>query len=213
MRNETTLRLAEGSMKARKVWFVVALAMCASACVPDYVKQNDADINLLIGAINGGAPLQSDVFTPPTDSNLTGVTPDIVSVSVANRLKNPLGNTTTILANAVIFERYEVRYLRSDGRQTEGADVPFRITGALSGAVDVATSGTVNLAVEVVRAQAKLEAPLRNLRAADANLNVAPPGGAIILSAIAEVTVFGRTVGGQAVSATGRLQIDFADWQ
>lgn len=213
MRNETALRFAEGSMKARKVWSVVVLAMCASACVPDYVKQNDADINLLIASVNGGAPLQSDVFAPPPDASLPGVTPDFVSVSVANRLKNPLGNTTTILANAVIFERYEVRYIRSDGRRTEGTDVPYRITGPLSGAVDVADSGTIDIPLEVVRAQAKLEAPLRNLRAADANLNVAPPGGALILSCIAEITVFGRTVGGQAVSATGRLQIDFADWQ
>lgn len=213
MRNETALRFAEGSMMARKVWFVVALAMCASACVPDYVKQNDGDINLLMGSVNGGTPLQSDVFTPPSDRNLTGVTPDLIIVSLANRLKNPLGNPTTILANAVLFERYEVRYIRSDGRQTEGVDVPFRITGPLSGAIDVASSGTTNVPLEVVRAQAKLEAPLRNLRAADADLNVAPPGGAIILTCIAEITVYGRTVGGQAVSATGRLQIDFADWQ
>lgn len=202
-------------MKVGKLVLCAAVAAGMTGCVgvPDYVKNNDADVFLVIGSVNGGAPLVSDVFTPPANPSLLGVLPDLVNVAVANRLKNPNGNTTTILANAVIFERYEVRYTRSDGRTTEGVDVPFRITGPLSGAVDVATGGTVNVALEVVRAQAKLEAPLRNLRASDANLNVAPPGGALVLTCIAEITVYGRTVGGQAVSATGRLQIDFADWQ
>lgn len=202
-------------MKASKAWIAVVIALGASGCVgvPDYVKSNDADVNLLIASINGGVPLQSDVFTPPSSPNLPGVTADLTSIAVANRAKNPVGNSTTILANAIIFDRYDVRYIRSDGRATEGVDVPYRITGPLSGAVDVATGGTTSLPIEVVRAQAKLEAPLRNLRASDPNLSVAPPGGAMVLTCIAEITIYGRTVGGQAVSATGRLQIDFADWQ
>jgi hypothetical protein len=36
-------------------------------------------------------------------------------------------------------------------------------------------------------------------------------GGEGVLTCFAEVTLHGRTIAGQAVSATGYLQIDFAD--
>lgn len=203
MRNEITLRLAEGSMKARKVWVAVALALGVSGCVPDYVQENDSDIIFGMAAVNGGIVLQSDVLP---------VAPDTAPVALFNRYKNQMFSTITI-PNHVILERYEVRYFRSDGRNVEGVDVPFKVTGPITGNVDVAISGTNVYAIEVVRAQAKLEAPLRQLRAIDPDGNVAPPGGALILTVFAEITVYGRTVSGQAVSASGRLQIDFADWE
>jgi hypothetical protein len=103
---------------------------------------------------------------------------------------------------AVLVERYEVRYFRSDGRATEGVDVPYRISGNISTALDATTDsgGNVTVPIEVVRTQAKLEPPL---------LNLTNGGGEIVLTAFAEVTVFGHTIAGQAVRASGRLQIDF----
>jgi hypothetical protein len=65
----------------------------------------------------------------------------------------------------------------------------------------------VDVPIEVVRAQAKLEPPLRNLRTENFG------GSALILTCFAEITVHGRTLAGEAVSGSGRLQIDFADWQ
>lgn len=202
MRNEITLRLAEGSMKARKVWVAVALALGVSGCVPDYVTENDSDIIFGMASVNGGAALASDVLP---------VAADTAAVALFNRYKNQMFTTITI-PNHVILERYEVRYFRSDGRNTEGVDVPFKITGPITGNVDVATSGAAAYAIEVVRAQAKLEAPLRQLRRVDPDGKPAPAGGAIILTVFAEITVYGRTISGQAVSASGRLQIDFADY-
>jgi hypothetical protein len=68
--------------------------------------------------------------------------------------------------------------------------------------VDVGLDGSANVTVpiEVVRTQAKLEPPLRN---------IANGGGELVLTAFAEITIFGRTVADDAVVSSGRLQIDF----
>jgi hypothetical protein len=57
--------------------------------------------------------------------------------------------------------------------------------------------------LELVRLQTKLEPPLRNLRSG---------GGAIAISTIADVTLYGRDVLGHDVSVSGSLSIVFADW-
>ena len=54
--------------------------------------------------------------------------------------------------------------------------------------------------IEVVRRQAKLEPPLSTIYQA------------AVLTAMAEITLYGETVSGQAVSASARFQIDFADF-
>ena len=58
-------------------------------------------------------------------------------------------------------------------------------------------------ALEVVRVQAKQEPPLRNLRGG---------GGAVAISAIADVEFYGRDMVGHEVSAAGALSVVFADW-
>jgi hypothetical protein len=55
----------------------------------------------------------------------------------------------------------------------------------------------------LVRAQAKLEAPLKAL---------AGGGGSIIISTIAQVTFYGRDQAGNDVSVTGQISVNFADW-
>jgi len=172
----------------------VALALAAGGCAPDYVTSSTAPVNLLIATINDGAVLDSDVRLS------TGtICPDTVTVALAVRAKNQ--NEVTIkVPQHVIIESYEVRYFRSDGRGSEGIDVPYRYSGPLASEVDVATSGTSTVPVQVVRRQAKLEPPLSNIT------------GIQIVTMIAEVTISGQAVAGEAVSATGRMQIDFADY-
>jgi len=55
----------------------------------------------------------------------------------------------------------------------------------------------------LVRAQAKLEAPLRALRGG---------GSAIVISTIAEITFYGSDQNGNKVSVTGSISVNFADW-
>ena len=80
-------------------------------------------------------------------------------------------------------------------------DVPFGIDGATTQTINVGSSATVQF--DLVRAQAKLETPLRNL---------ARGGGLVIISVIAEVTFFGSDQAGNEVSITGTIDVRFADF-
>lgn len=174
----------------------LALLLGLSGCAPDYVTNNAAQVNLIIASINGGAQLDSDVRNGEFS---TFVCEDEVDVAVAVRNKNPNAPVPSV-PNAVIIKAYEVRYFRTDGRGTEGVDVPYRITGNLTFAVDVANSGTSTFPLEVVRRQAKVEPPLSSIFQA------------ALLTVMAEITLYGETVTGDRVTASGRLQIDFADF-
>jgi len=173
-------------------------AAAFSACSAGYTTDNASSVLLIIASINGGAALKSDVLTA------TGVFNDLADVLVAVRFKNPNIGTVPQVPSAVTLERYEIHYRRSDGRGVEGQDVPFSISGNLTSTFDVKASGTDALSLEVVRVQAKLEPPLRNLESNS--------GGGIVVTMFADITLHGRTISGQTVTATGSLQIDFANW-
>jgi hypothetical protein len=184
-------------MRAKAV-FIVLGAVAMSGCTPDWAKNGEAPVVLLMTAINGGNPLDSDMRIS------TGtVCPDLVGLRLENHFKNPTGALTDSgFRHDVTVERYEVHYFRSDGRNTEGVDVPYSITGNLAQEVVEESATTLNL--EVVRRQAKLEPPLTNL------IN---GGGSIIVTMFAEVTLHARTTTGQTTNpVSARLQIDFADF-
>jgi hypothetical protein len=174
----------------------LALLMVIPGCAPDYATDNAAQVNLIIASINGGAVLDSDVRN---GANSSFVCEDEVDVDVAVRNKNPNAAAPSV-PSAVIIKSYEVRYFRTDGRGTEGVDVPYRITGNLTFAVDVANSGTSTFPLEIVRRQAKVEPPLSSILQTT------------VLTVMAEVTLYGETITGDRVTASGRLQIDFADY-
>ncbi len=171
----------------------LALALALAGCSADYVENNQSPVILLIRAINGGAQLDSDVRNGEFS---TFVCEDEVEVEVTLQNKNPSGPTTE--SSAVQIGSYTVRYTRSDGRGTEGVDVPYRITGSLATTVEV--GGSTTFPLEAVRRQAKVEPPLSTI------------SQAALLTVTAEVTLFGTTIAGDSVSATARFQIDFADF-
>jgi hypothetical protein len=194
---------------ARRTWLGVALATAVAAagagCAADYVTGSTAPVNLYIASINGGSVLDADIRNGSAlafdDDPLTNpfICENEVEVAVAVRNKNPNAPAPAV-PSAVLLKSYQVQYFRTDGRGVEGVDVPYRITGNLSFAVDVATSGTSTVNIEVVRRQAKLEPPLTTINQA------------AILTAMAEITLYGETVSGAPVSASARFQIDFADF-
>jgi hypothetical protein len=199
---------------SRKSWrnamrllsLVLVCAVLSFGCTADFATQSEADVILRITKIVGlegeneeeGDVLFSDVVPVFNDNaNLTFV------VIPKNANGPVLGDF-----NDVFLERYEVRYIRSDGRNTEGVDVPYRFTGGMATLVPAGDT-EAEAAIMVVRHQAKLEPPLRNLAFVGPTVN---GGGLGILTVIAEITVHGRTTSGKAVSATGRLTITFADF-
>ena len=177
--------------------------LAASGCTPDWAKQGDSPMLLLITGLGEGVPVQSDVRI-----STGGICPDFVAVRVENHHKNPLAaQSPSGFRGDIVLERYDVRYYRSDGRATEGVDVPFAISGNVSHEIQEGSSAVLNL--EVVRRQAKLEPPLRNL----ASVQGAGGGGALVVTMFAEITLHARSTINQTTnSATGRVQIDFADF-
>ena len=128
---------------------------------------------------------------------------DIGQVKLRMALKDG-GNGMAVAAptavNAVTVTRYHVDFKRSDGRNTPGVDVPYGFDGAATGTIG-ADGGVITFVL--VRAQAKLEAPLRALRNA---------GGAMVISTVAEVTFYGTDQNGNTVSVVGMISVNFADW-
>jgi hypothetical protein len=100
--------------------------------------------------------------------------------------------------NAITINRYHVEYIRADGRNTPGVDVPYGFDGAV--AVTVSTT-SATFGFELVRVVAKEESPLVQLR----NSNR-------FITAIARVTFYGRDQAGNEASATGQIQIDFGNF-
>lgn len=103
-------------------------------------------------------------------------------------------------ANFITVNRYRVNYIRTDGRNTPGVDVPYGFDSAITATV---TADVITAGLTLVRIQAKQEAPLMPLVAR---------GGALAISTIAEVTFYGTDQSGREVSATGRIDVTFADW-
>src|SRR6185369_13787236 len=142
------------AMKAAKACAVLALgALSMSGCTPSWAKNGQSEVILLMTAINNGSPLSSDVRT------LNGsVCPDLVSLRLENHFKNR-GITLTGFRHDVTVERYEVHYFRSDGRNVEGVDVPYAISGNV--AQEIVEESAAELQLEVVRRQVKVEPPLQ----------------------------------------------------
>jgi hypothetical protein len=167
-----------------------------SGCVPDWAKQGDSNVILLLTGINNGNVIDSDLRI-----STGSVCPDFATLRLENHFKNPAVSNTGFRHDFTI-ERYEVHYFRSDGRAAEGVDVPFHITGNLAQEVVEEQSATLN--IEVVRRQAKVEPPLSQL---------VDGGGPGVVTMFAEITVWGRTTTGQVTNSnTARVQIDFADF-
>jgi hypothetical protein len=184
-------------MKVQRLYAVAALgALMLAGCTPNWATNGAADVVLLMTTINNGVPLQSDV-----QISAGTVCADFVPLRLENHFINPAITVTGFRHDFTVF-RYTVSYTRADGLNQQGVDVPFAISGDLAKEITEETAANLNL--EVVRAQAKLEPPLSNLR----NL-----GGAAVVTVFANITLYARTTTGSLLNpVSGTLQIDFADF-
>jgi hypothetical protein len=175
-------------------------ALTLAGCSADYVKNGNAPVLLTIQGLSPN-PLSSEVLLAGS------ICPDFATVALSNQPKNP-NLTVPQTATSIVVNRYEVSYYRSDGRGVQGVDVPYSISGALAATVDSSNGTTTNVNIEVVRRQAKLEPPLVQLELPDGQNG----GQSLILTMFAKITLYGQTFAGDAVSASGSMQIDFADY-
>ena len=104
--------------------------------------------------------------------------------------------------NDIVFTRYRVTYVRADGRNVPGVDVPFPFDGVANFRVP-ADQSAVTRTFLLVRVQAKLESPLSEL---------AQAGGSLVISTIARVDFFGTDIAGRQIQVTGYINVTFADF-
>ena len=179
----------------------VGLALCLAlvGSCSELAERDRASSFLVIERLTGGTgPGTGDtVFQSDVLSN-GGVFEDQGTVSARLVLKDPglSGSPTTpTSANWITINRYRVVYVRTDG----GA-VPLPFEGAMTFTV---TGAAAAASFVLVRVSAKLQAPLISLRAG---------GTSIVIYTVAEVTFFGRDQTGTETIATGRIDVNFADW-
>jgi len=192
----TTIIKRAGTRLACAVILVLASVSCG-----DMAREGQASSYLIITQLTA-APGGEDAgtFGGNLNSDVSPVFNDNGQVGFLLALKDPTSLTGPTTANFITIDRYRVKYIRSDGRNVEGVDVPYTFDGAITGTVSQSASFTFT----IVRHQAKEEAPLATLRA--------NPFLGIILSTIAEVTFYGHDQTGRAVSVTGKISINFADF-
>jgi hypothetical protein len=201
------------SIRAKAVWggrvraaAVVLLALLVASC-SKAIRTGDSPAYLILtsmtgtpggGALAGTASTEvaSDVITlVPKDTGTPTIFSDTGTATVQLQMKDVLD--TPSAANSVTLTQYHVKYIRSDGHNVQGVDVPYEFDGGLG----ITISNTGSVSFTLVRNQAKQEAPL----AALAN-------NFQIISTIAEVTFYGHDQNGNAVNVTGRIDVNFSNW-
>jgi hypothetical protein len=199
------------TQRSKAVWggrirlAVALLGAAALTSCSEAVRSGDASSYLVITDLagSGGTPVKSDVINDgsgtclATNVSACTITADNGSATFQLNMKDVLNSPTA--NNAITLTQYHVDYVRADGHNVQGVDVPFAFDGGLT--TTITGTGSVNFTL--VRIQAKQEAPLQALRFG---------GGALAISTIARVTFYGHDQTGREVSVTGNIEVNFADW-
>ena len=151
------------------------------------------------GGLSAGPEIFSDVCIDPNSVGACIAFNDEGVITLFAQAKDQTSLSSTV--QDIIFDRYRVTYIRADGRNVPGVDVPFPFDGVVNFRVPLETNTTATFLI--VRHQAKLESPLRELQNA---------GGATVISTIARVDFFGRDLAGRQVQVTGFINITFGDF-
>ena len=194
------------------------VALLGSVSCGDVVRQGTSPVFLVVDSIqaaSGAAPgemggfLLSDVQTL-VDQTIGGQTVQVpviyndVGEVTLRLLAKDAGNGLNSLAptplNAVTIRRYRINFIRADGRNTPGVDVPYPVDGAVTATISQTPSV---VPFEVVRHQQKLEQPLKSL----ANF-----GGRLFISTIAEITFYGADQVGNEVQVKATMSVSFSDY-
>jgi hypothetical protein len=177
----------------------LAGAVALSTSCGDLVRQGHSPVMLVVGALtdkDGTGTMQSDVLMNGGTFN------DNAQVTLFVQLKDPgsLGvAAATSALNQVVIDRYHVQYVRTDGHNTPGIDVPYAFDSGLT----LTVADPITVSFQIVRHSAKEEAPLAALRL---------EGTGHFISTIATVTFYGHDLAGNDISGSGNIGIDFADF-
>jgi hypothetical protein len=182
---------------------VFVCAMLGASC-GKLTRQGTASSYLILTSLTGTSGAQPGTFSNTLLSDVITVINNVPSTfndpgqaGFQLALKDPGSSTSPNQPtpnNFITITQYHVEYVRSDGHNIQGVDVPYAFDGAVTATVtDAATVGFT-----LVRHEAKKEAPLATLNS----------GGAP-LTTIARVTFYGHDQTGREVSVTGNIEITF----
>jgi hypothetical protein len=197
------MRRGTRSVRAGAIAGLALATLGLSACGSATAREGQGSSYLAILNLEGtatGEDLWENTVASDVQTN-GGVIEDDGRVQMTAFMRdvtNPTGPTSN---NAITVNRYRVTYRRSDGRNTPGVDVPYPFDGAVT--FTVIPGEDVTVPFNLVRVQAKLEAPLMNLRGL---------GGSVVISTLADVTFYGRDQVGRETAVTGTIGVNFADW-
>jgi hypothetical protein len=197
------------ALRGSRLRVIAALMLAAaSASCGQLQRQGEGSSYLIVNALEAapgsdptkfGSTLGSDVITIVKD--IPTVFSDLGRVRLALAMKDPgtsSSPTVPTTPNYITIERYHVKYIRADGRNTQGVDVPYAFDGGMTVTVG---AGETTGGFTLVRVLAKEEAPLKTLAV-----------NGVIITAIAEVTFYGHDQTGREVSATARISVDFGNF-
>ena len=199
---------------------VAAVCLLSSvSCGSELLRTGTAPVMLIIETLAGASGTNPDSFRTPLLSDVRTIVEevpttfnDVGRARIRVELKdqsdaivrdplNPVTAPSPTVMNAVTITRYRVTYLRADGRNTPGVDVPFGFDGAVTITIQPGSAGDVIF--DAVRHVSKSEPPLRQLIAG---------GGIRFINTVAEVTFFGRDQNGNEVTVTGMMDVIFGDF-
>jgi len=188
-----------------KLLGLAVLAIGLTACNP-MENESDSASMLVVERMQGNNVkeqvsdyVQSDVIV--VKSGASTIVADIGFATMSCRLLNPASTLGASPWNDIAVTRYVVSYIRTDGRNTPGLDVPYPFEGNLSAVFKVGFSQEI--AFVIVREVAKEEAPLLGLRTL---------GGESVLQVTAKVEFYGHDMANKTVKATGYIPIFFANY-
>ena len=199
---------------------VAAVCLLSSvSCGSELLRTGTAPVMLIIENMAGASGTNPDSFRTPLLSDVRTIVEevpttfnDVGRARIRVELKdqsdaivrdplNPVTAPSPTVMNAVTITRYRVTYLRADGRNTPGVDVPFGFDGAVTITIQPGSAGDVIF--DAVRHVSKSEPPLRQLIFG---------GGVRFINTVAQVTFFGRDQNGNEVTASGMMDVIFGDF-
>jgi hypothetical protein len=199
-------------MRTARRFFLLAAAIVAATSCGDVVRNGRSPMLIVMDSLLA-SPGNSATFSGTLSSDVQRTTPapcstaspcvfnDLGQATMHLELKDIgiTGASTPSSNNQVTITRYHVSYIRADGRNTPGVDVPFAFDGAVTATISGPSS--VPVVFELVRTVAKKEGPLVQL--------INSP---TVITTIATVTFYGTDLVGNEIQVTGSITIDFGNF-
>jgi hypothetical protein len=176
-----------------KIGTLLSCVFFLSTCTihPDHTSDSILLVARVVGHTDGGDAadfLESDVF-------------EDVTATLEAKLKEPVSiGLGPSYQNRINIHSYDVSYTYVDSNisPVPSPNAPAIFTGRLSEQIDI--DGSVEVAIVIVRAQAKTELPLVNVAGLDT------------MQVVARIRFYGEDIAGKPIEAIAYLTIYFANY-